>query len=95
MFAAGAGKKAESFIPLKLFHASCQKLRRSDKNLERLFIFTILRWVRVLLRLNIRRYLIHPNQVHYHGQELNTTTFNLARMNLILHGVDKERMEPE
>lgn len=31
-------------------------------------------------------------QVHYHGQELNTTTYNLARMNLILHGVDKDRM---
>ena len=26
----------------------------------------------------------------YHGQELNTTTFNLAKMNLILHGVDNE-----
>lgn len=44
------------------------------------------------LMLNIRRYLMNPNQVHYHGQELNTTTFNLARMNLILHGVDKARM---
>ncbi|MCL2558787.1 MAG: SAM-dependent methyltransferase, partial [Treponema sp.] len=27
--------------------------------------------------------------VHYHGQELNTTTFNLARMNLILHNVER------
>ncbi len=42
--------------------------------------------------LNIRRYLTHPDKVTYHGQELNTTTFNLARMNLILHGVDHGRM---
>lgn len=45
------------------------------------------------LMLNIRRYLSNPKQIHYHGQELNTTTYNLARMNLILHGVDQERMD--
>lgn len=28
--------------------------------------------------------------ISYHGQELNTTTFNLARMNLMLHGVHYE-----
>ncbi|ADG40111.1 hypothetical protein LKI_02840 [Leuconostoc kimchii IMSNU 11154] len=28
--------------------------------------------------------------IAYHGQELNTTTFNLARMNLMLHGVSFE-----
>lgn len=28
--------------------------------------------------------------ISYHGQELNTTTFNLARMNLMLHGVSYE-----
>lgn len=28
--------------------------------------------------------------ISYHGQELNTTTFNLARMNLMLHGVRYE-----
>lgn len=42
------------------------------------------------LMLNIRNYLNHPKSVKYHGQELNTTTFNLAKMNLILHGVDNE-----
>ena len=40
--------------------------------------------------LNIRNYLNYPKSVKYHGQELNTTTFNLAKMNLILHGVDNE-----
>lgn len=42
--------------------------------------------------LNIRKYISHPDSVKYHGQELNTTTYNLAKMNLILHGVDKEDM---
>ena len=42
--------------------------------------------------LNIRNFVHDKEKIHYHGQELNTTTFNLARMNLILHGVDKGRM---
>lgn len=44
------------------------------------------------LMLNIRKYLTYPNNVKYHGQELNTTTYNLAKMNLILHGVIAENM---
>ncbi len=45
------------------------------------------------LMLNVRNYLTHPDNVKYHGQELNTTTYNLAKMNLILHGVDARRNE--
>lgn len=34
-----------------------------------------------------------PNKiVRYHGQELNTSTYNLARMNLMMHGVRYENM---
>jgi type I restriction enzyme M protein len=44
------------------------------------------------LMLNVRKYLNYPENVKFHGQELNTTTFNLAKMNLILHGVDSEDM---
>lgn len=29
----------------------------------------------------------HPGSVKYYGQELNTTTYNLCRMNLMMHGV--------
>lgn len=42
--------------------------------------------------LNVRKYLNYQDNVKFHGQELNTTTFNLAKMNLILHGVDSEDM---
>lgn len=33
-----------------------------------------------------------PDAVHYFGQELNTTTYNLARMNLMMHNVSYRDM---
>lgn len=33
-----------------------------------------------------------PGRVQFHGQELNTTTYNLARMNLMMHGIDYQNM---
>jgi len=44
------------------------------------------------LMLNVRRYVNPTTKIKYNGQELNTTTYNLAKMNLILHGVAKEDM---
>lgn len=32
-------------------------------------------------------------RVRYYGQELNTTNYNMARMNLIMHGVDYQMMD--
>lgn len=40
------------------------------------------------LLLNVRRFSNEKGFINYFGQELNTSTFNLARMNMILHGVD-------
>lgn len=39
------------------------------------------------LMLNIKKETQEPNTVQYFGQEINTSTYNLARMNLMLHGV--------
>ena len=39
------------------------------------------------LLLNAKKYSHKPQTVVYFGQELNTSTYNLARMNMILHGV--------
>lgn len=33
-----------------------------------------------------------PGKIRFHGQELNTTTYNLARMNLMMHRVDYQNM---
>lgn len=40
------------------------------------------------LLLNAKKYSHEPNSINYFGQELNTSTYNLARMNMMLHGVD-------
>ncbi|MFT8670025.1 MAG: type I restriction-modification system subunit M [Liquorilactobacillus hordei] len=34
----------------------------------------------------------HPGAIKYYGQEKNTTTYNLARMNLMMHGVSFNNM---
>ena len=39
------------------------------------------------LLLNVRRYLKDADSIQYYGQEIKTSTYNLARMNMILHGV--------
>lgn len=40
------------------------------------------------LLLNVKKYSNEPGTISYFGQELNPSTYNLARMNMILHGVD-------
>ena len=45
------------------------------------------------LMLNIRKYSNHPEYIRYYGQELMQTTYNLARMNLMLHGVQPDNQK--
>ena len=89
-FASEAGKKAgEFYTPHEVsdMMARIAAIGQEDKKLFSVFDPTM---GSGSLMLNIRNYLNHPKSVKYHGQELNTTTFNLAKMNLILHGVDNE-----
>src|SRR5690625_4662868 len=46
------------------------------------------------LLLTVSRHLTKDNRknLHYYGQEMNTATYNLTRMNLLLHGVRPNRM---
>ena len=39
------------------------------------------------LLLNIRHYIQDADSIEYYGQEIKTSTYNLARMNMIIHGV--------
>lgn len=39
------------------------------------------------LLLNAKKYSKEPNYIKYYGQELMTSTYNLARMNMFLHGI--------
>ncbi|SEK83005.1 type I restriction-modification system subunit M [Paenibacillus sp. OK003] len=91
-FASEAGKKAgEFYTPHEVsdMMARIAVIGQEDKKLFSVFDPTM---GSGSLMLNVRNYLNHPDNVKYHGQELNTTTYNLAKMNLILHGVDKEDM---
>ncbi|MGO4500033.1 type I restriction-modification system subunit M [Paenibacillus sp. 2RAB27] len=91
-FASEAGKKAgEFYTPHEVsdMMARIAAIGQEDKKLFSVFDATM---GSGSLMLNIRNYINHPDSVKYHGQELNTTTFNLAKMNLILHGVEKEDM---
>ena len=47
------------------------------------------------LLLTVKHYLSEEKKktLHYYGQELNTATYNLARMNLLLHGVKPGMMD--
>ncbi|PEB16998.1 type I restriction-modification system subunit M [Bacillus toyonensis] len=91
-FASEAGKKAgEFYTPHEVsdMMARIAAIGQEDKKLFSVFDPTM---GSGSLMLNIQNYINHPDSVKYHGQELNTTTYNLAKMNLILHGVDKEDM---
>lgn len=88
-FASEAGKKAGEFYTPHMVSdmmAQIVTIGQEDKKLFSVFDPTM---GSGSLMLNVRNYLNYPDSVKYHGQELNTTTYNLAKMNLILHGVDK------
>lgn len=91
-FASEAGKKAgEFYTPHEVsdMMARIVAIGQEEKKLFSVFDPTM---GSGSLMLNVRNYINYPENVKYHGQELNTTTYNLAKMNLILHGVDKEDM---
>ncbi|QOW27214.1 type I restriction-modification system subunit M [Bacillus cereus] len=91
-FASEAGKKAGEFYTPHMVSdmmAQIVAIGQEDKKLFSVFDPTM---GSGSLMLNVRNYLNYPDSIKYHGQELNTTTYNLAKMNLILHGVDKGDM---
>ena len=45
------------------------------------------------LLLNAKKYVKYPEYIRYYGQELNTSTYNLARMNMFLHGIVAENQK--
>ena len=45
------------------------------------------------LLLNAKKYSMDPRNIKYYGQELNTSTYNLARMNMFLHGIAPENQK--
>jgi len=91
-FAAGAGKKAgEFYTPQAVSKIISEIVAIGQESIAPFHIYDPAMGSGSLM-LNIRQFVSNPDKVHYHGQELNTTTYNLARMNLILHNVEQNQM---
>lgn len=81
-FAAGAGKKGgEFYTPAQVSRLLAQIVSVDKKRVRSVFDPTCGSGS-LLLRLKD-----YTEVTDYYGQELNPTTYNLARMNMILHGV--------
>lgn len=84
-FAAGAGKKGgEYYTPAQVSRLLAQIVAADKKRIKSAYDPTCGSGS-LLLRLGE-----FTDVVNYYGQELNPTTYNLARMNMILHGVNFE-----
>ncbi|MCR4329583.1 MAG: type I restriction-modification system subunit M [Candidatus Roizmanbacteria bacterium] len=81
-FAAGAGKKGgEFYTPAQVSRLLAQVVTEDKKRVKSVYDPTCGSGS-LLLRVGD-----YTQVVDYYGQELNQTTYNLARMNMILHGV--------
>ena len=91
-FASEAGKKAGEFYTPSQVSKMMARIVTLDQEDKKLFSVYDPTMGSGSLMLNVAQFLNSPNLVKYHGQEMNTTTYNLAKMNLILHGVSDKRM---
>lgn len=82
-FASGAGKKAgEFYTPQEVSTVLAKLVTQGKKQLKSVYDPTC---GSGSLLLRVAKYV--DNVGHFYGQELNNTTYNLARMNMILHDV--------
>lgn len=90
-FAMESGKKAgEFYTPRQVSEVMAQIVAKSTK-VESIYDPTV---GSGSLLLTVSKHLSPDEQemLHYYGQEKNTATYNLTRMNLILHGVRPGKM---
>lgn len=89
-FASETGKKAgEFYTPQAVSQILTRVAIQGQENKQGLLVYDATMGSGSLL-LNAKKYSNKPDFVRYFGQELSTTTFNLARMNMFLHGVKPE-----
>ncbi|PTI80341.1 type I restriction-modification system subunit M [Staphylococcus succinus] len=90
-FAMESGKKAgEFYTPRQVSEVMAQIVAKTT-NLESIYDPTV---GSGSLLLTVGKHLNENDRkiLHYYGQEKNTATYNLTRMNLLLHGVRPEKM---
>lgn len=87
-FAMSAGKKAGEFYTPGRISAIMSRIAMNEEhqNKRGLTVYDPASGSGSLL-LKARYFSKYPDDIQYYGQELNTTTYNLARMNMILHGI--------
>ena len=89
-FASETGKKAgEFYTPQAVSQILTRVAIQGQEDKQGLLVYDAAMGSGSLL-LNAKKYSNKPDYIRYFGQELNTTTYNLARMNMFLHGVDPE-----
>lgn len=87
-FASTSGKKAgEFFTPQPVSELMTRIVLHGKENQKGFTAYDAAMGSGSLL-LNVKKFSNEPGTISYFGQELNTSTYNLARMNMILHGVD-------
>ena len=89
-FASETGKKAgEFYTPQEVSQILTRIAIMGQEDKKGLLVYDAAMGSGSLL-LNAKKYSNQPKYIRYFGQELSTTTYNLARMNMFLHGVDPE-----
>lgn len=92
-FASETGKKAgEFYTPQAVSQILTRIAIQGQEDKQGLLVYDPAMGSGSLL-LNAKKYSHKPDYIHYFGQELSTTTYNLARMNMFLHGVDPENQK--
>lgn len=90
-FASGAGKKAgEFYTPQEVSTILARIVTSGRKRLKTVYDPTC---GSGSLLLRVAKEVENKEEVAFFGQEMNRTTYNLARMNMILHGVHYRRFD--
>lgn len=95
-FAANAGKKGGEFYTPHEVSVILAKLVTQNADPDGQFQVYDPAMGSGSLLLTVQKELPNGNDfgaVHFYGQELNTTTYNLARMNLMMHSVNYQNMD--
>ncbi|KFN90218.1 type I restriction-modification system subunit M [Tetragenococcus muriaticus] len=86
-FASASGKKAgEFYTPQPVSRLMTQIVLQGKEDKKGFSVYDPTMGSGSLL-LNVKKFTNEPGTVNFFGQELNTSTYNLARMNMVLHNV--------
>ena len=92
-FASETGKKAGEFYTPQAVSKILTKIAIAGQETKRgLSVYDPCMGSGSLL-LNAKKYAAEPGYIKYYGQELMTSTYNLARMNMFLHGIVPENQK--